>query len=75
MDTRAAEFSECILTSLKLKEMERRCIFKKAMEGILTQRVPFRKKRGFEVLSDEWLLYDRQFERLVQNVLDDPRTR
>jgi asparagine synthase (glutamine-hydrolysing) len=75
LDTRLAEFSGRIPTSLKLKGMEKRYIFKRAMKGILPDKVLFKKKHGFGVPLGEWFLHDRQLKGLVQDVLDDPRTR
>jgi len=75
LDTKLAEFSGRIPSSLKLKGMEKRYIFKKAMKGILPDKVLFKKKHGFGVPLGEWFLHDRQLKGLVQDVLHDPRTR
>jgi asparagine synthase (glutamine-hydrolysing) len=75
LDTKLAEFSGRIPTSLKLKGMEKRYIFKKAMKGILPDKVLSKKKHGFGVPLGEWFLHDRQLKCLVQDVLHDPRTR
>ena len=75
LDTRLAEFSGRIPASLKLKGMEKRYIFKKAMRGILPDKVLFKKKHGFGVPIGQWFLHDRQLRTLIRDVLDDPRTR
>jgi asparagine synthase (glutamine-hydrolysing) len=75
LDTRLAEFSGRIPANLKLKGMEKRYIFKKAMKGILPDEVLYKKKHGFGVPLGEWFLHDRRLKSLVQDVLRDPRTR
>ena len=58
LDTRLAEFSGRIPTKLKLKGMEKRYIFKRAMKGILPDEVLHKKKHGFGVPLGEWFLHD-----------------
>jgi asparagine synthase (glutamine-hydrolysing) len=75
LDTRLVEFSGRIPASLKLKGMEKRYIFKKAMKGILPDKVLHKKKHGFGVPLGEWFLHDKRLKSLVQDVLRDRRTR
>ena len=74
LDTRLAEFSGRIPTNLKLRGMEKRFIFKKAMKGILPDEVLSKKKHGFGVPLGEWFLHDHGLKSFVQDVLRDPRT-
>jgi asparagine synthase (glutamine-hydrolysing) len=75
LDTHLVEFSCRIPARLKLKGMEKRYIFKKAMREILPRRVLYKKKHGFGVPLGDWFLRDRRLKALVQDVLSDPRTR
>jgi asparagine synthase (glutamine-hydrolysing) len=75
LDTRLAEFSGRMPAKLKLKGMEKRYIFKRAMKGILPDEVLRKKKHGFGVPLGEWFLHDSRLKTLVQDVLCDPRTR
>jgi len=75
LDTRLAEFSGRIPATLKLKGMEKRYIFKRAMRGILPDKVLFKKKHGFGVPLGQWFLHDPQLKSLVGDVLGDSRTR
>ncbi len=75
LDYRLAELSGRIPSALKLKGFEKRYIFKRAMEGILPDRVLHKKKHGFGVPLGQWLLQDPQLKSLVEDVLGDARTR
>jgi asparagine synthase (glutamine-hydrolysing) len=75
LDTRLVEFSGRIPARLKLKGMEKRYIFKQAMAGLLPKNVLYKKKHGFGVPLGEWFLRDSRLKALVQDVLNDPRTR
>jgi asparagine synthase (glutamine-hydrolysing) len=75
LDQRLVEFSGLIPSSLKMKGFEKRYIFKKAMTGILPDEVLYKKKHGFGVPLGQWLLKDAKLKTLVQDVLNDTRTR
>jgi asparagine synthase (glutamine-hydrolysing) len=75
LDHRLAELSGRIPVALKLKGFQKRYIFKRAMSGILPHCVLKKKKHGFAVPLAFWLLQDRRLDRLVRDVLTDPRTR
>jgi asparagine synthase (glutamine-hydrolysing) len=75
LDYRLAELSGRIPVNLKLNGMKKRFIFKKAMQDILPAEVLNKKKHGFGVPLARWLLEDKQFNELVQDVLGDARTR
>jgi len=75
LDQRLVEFSGRIPSILKMKGFEKRYIFKKAMTGILPDEVLQKKKHGFGVPLGQWLLKDENLKALVQDVLNDTRTR
>jgi asparagine synthase (glutamine-hydrolysing) len=75
LDRSLAEFSGTIPTSLKLRGSQKRYIFKKAMLGILPEKVLFKKKHGFGVPIGDWFLLDEGLYSLAQDVLNDSRTR
>jgi asparagine synthase (glutamine-hydrolysing) len=75
LDSTLVELSARIPTGLKLKGFEKRYIFKQAMKGILPSKVLYKKKHGFGVPLGVWFLQDPRLQSLVQDVLNDPRTR
>jgi len=75
LDQRLVEFSGLIPSRLKMRGFEKRYIFKKALSGILPDEVLYKKKHGFGVPLGQWLLKDEKLKTLVQDVLNDPRTR
>lgn len=75
LDYRLAELTGSIPSELKLKGFEKRYIFKQAMQGILPDRVLYKKKHGFGVPLGLWFLRDPQLNSLAQEILRDPRTR
>jgi asparagine synthase (glutamine-hydrolysing) len=75
LDHRLAEFSGRIPSQLKLKGLQKRYIFKKAMQGILPEMVLNKKKHGFGVPLASWLLQDPRLNAFMRDVLCDPATR
>jgi asparagine synthase (glutamine-hydrolysing) len=75
LDRKLVELAGRVPARLKLKGFEKRYIFKQAMRGILPDEVLFKKKHGFGVPLGIWLLRDPQLKSLVQDVLNDSRTR
>jgi asparagine synthase (glutamine-hydrolysing) len=75
LDDRLAELSGRIPASLKLKGFEKRYIFKKAMKGVLPDKILYKKKHGFGVPLAQWLLGDPRMRDLLQDVMHDPKTR
>jgi asparagine synthase (glutamine-hydrolysing) len=75
LDHRLAEFSALIPSRLKLKGMQKRYIFKKAMKGTLPDTVLLKKKHGFGVPLASWFLRDKRLNSLMHDVLGDSRTR
>jgi asparagine synthase (glutamine-hydrolysing) len=75
LDYRLAELSGRIPSRLKLKGFQKRYIFKRAMKDILPAEVLRKKKHGFGVPMALWFLQDERLDKLVKDVLNDPRTR
>lgn len=74
LDFRLAELSAHIPSELKLRGFKKRYIFKRAMKGILPDRVLYKKKHGFGVPVGSWLVNEREAESLVDDILADPVT-
>jgi asparagine synthase (glutamine-hydrolysing) len=75
LDARLVEFSGHIPTYLKLRGMEKRYIFKRAMKDILPDQVLHKKKHGFGVPLGQWLLRDAGLKSFAQELLRDRKTR
>ena len=70
LDHKLIEFVETIPTELKLKGLETKYIFKKALEGIVPNEILHREKQGFGVPIGEWInskLRDRIHENLTES--------
>jgi asparagine synthase (glutamine-hydrolysing) len=70
LDQELIEFVQNIPTELKLKGLETKYIFKKAMEGIVPHEILHREKQGFGVPINEWInlqLKDRIHETLSES--------
>ena len=57
---------------LKLKGLETKYIFKKAMEGIVPHEILYREKQGFGVPIGEWI--NAQLKERIYSDLTDKRT-
>jgi asparagine synthase (glutamine-hydrolysing) len=55
LDHKLIEFVETIPTELKLKGLETKYIFKKALEGIVPNEILYREKQGFGVPIGDWI--------------------
>ena len=75
LDYRLAELSGRVPAALKMRDFEKRFIFKEAMKEILPHNVLYKKKHGFGVPVALWFLQDPRLESLVADVLTDSRTR
>lgn len=58
----------------KVRGMQKRYLFKRAMAGILPEAVLRKKKQGFGLPVAVWLRHDAQFRQLVSDVVFDART-
>jgi asparagine synthase (glutamine-hydrolysing) len=75
LDDQLAELSSRIPSSLKLKGNEKRYIFKQGMKPILPHKILYKTKHGFGVPLALWFLQEPKLNTLMQDVLNDPRTR
>lgn len=75
MDHDLVELSGHLPTRFKVNGFEKRYIFKKAMRGILPDKVLYKKKHGFGVPLAVWLLQNPRLQSLIQDTLGDARTR
>ncbi|HEX7287829.1 MAG TPA: asparagine synthase-related protein [Candidatus Angelobacter sp.] len=75
LDHRLVQLAGRIPVDLKLRGLQKRYIFKKAMTGILPDQVLYKKKHGMGVPVSSWLLTDPQLHALALDVLHDTRTR
>jgi asparagine synthase (glutamine-hydrolysing) len=55
LDQKLIEFVVKIPAELKLKNLETKYIFKKALEGVVPREILYREKQGFGVPINEWI--------------------
>ena len=72
LDHKLIEFVQNIPTELKLKGLETKYIFKKAMEGIVPREILYREKQGFGVPINEWI--NSQLKERIHQTLSDAKT-
>jgi asparagine synthase (glutamine-hydrolysing) len=72
LDHKLIEFVEKIPTKLKLKGLETKYIFKKAMEGIVPNEILYREKQGFGVPINEWI--NSQLKEKIHEALSENKT-
>lgn len=72
LDHKLIEFVVGMPTELKLKGLETKYIFKKAMEGIVPNEILYREKQGFGVPINEWI--NSQLKGRIHETLSDSRT-
>lgn len=75
LDDRLVEFAGTVPPSLKLRGFQKRYIFKQAMKGILPDKILYKQKHGFGVPVAQWLLENPRMGSLMQDILNDSRTR
>ena len=75
LDDQLVSFAGRIPTTLKLKGFQKRFIFKRAMKGILPDKILHKKKHGFGVPLAQWLLNEPRMRELTGDVMHDERTR
>jgi asparagine synthase (glutamine-hydrolysing) len=75
MDHDLVELAGQLPARLKLKNFEKRYIFKQAMRKILPHKVLYKEKHGFGVPLAVWLLQNPRLQSLIQDTLGDRRTR
>lgn len=72
LDHKLIEFVTRIPASLKMKGLETKHIFKRAMRGLVPNEILERPKQGFGVPIDEWI--NRQLRRRIHDTLTERRT-
>lgn len=72
LDHKLIEFAVNIPTELKLKGLETKYIFKKAMEGIVPNEILYREKQGFGVPINEWI--NSQLKARIHETLSEAKT-
>ncbi len=72
LDQELIEFVQTIPSELKLKNLETKYIFKKAMEGIVPNDILYREKQGFGVPINEWI--NSQLKQRIRETLLEKRT-
>lgn len=72
LDHELIEFVETIPAELKLKGLETKYIFKKAMEGIVPNEILYREKQGFGVPIGEWI--NSQLKARIHETLLEKKT-
>ena len=72
LDHELIEFVQKIPARLKLKGLETKYIFKKAMEGIVPNEILYREKQGFGVPINEWI--NSQLKDRIHGILSEKRT-
>jgi asparagine synthase (glutamine-hydrolysing) len=72
LDHELIEFVVGMPAELKLKGLETKYIFKKAMEGIVPREILYREKQGFGVPIGEWI--NSQLKERIYSDLTDGRT-
>lgn len=72
LDHKLIEYVVGMPTELKLKGLETKYIFKKAMEGIVPNEILYREKQGFGVPINEWI--NSQLKTRIHDTLSDSKT-
>ncbi len=72
LDHELIEFVQKIPAEFKLKGLETKYIFKKAMEGIVPYEILYREKQGFGVPINEWI--NSQLKDRIHGILSEKRT-
>lgn len=71
LDHAVAEFSGRLPAQLKVKGLQKRYLFKKALTGFLPDEVIHKKKHGFGIPVGAWFRTDPQFRELLLDVTCD----
>lgn len=72
LDHKLIEYVVGMPTELKLKGLETKYIFKKAMEGIVPHEILYREKQGFGVPINEWI--NSQLKDRIRETLSEKKT-
>jgi asparagine synthase (glutamine-hydrolysing) len=75
LDARLAEFSGRIPTNLKLRGLEKRYLFKRALADFLPPAILKKPKHGFGAPVAVWMRNDTRWRDFVGDLLHDPHAR
>jgi asparagine synthase (glutamine-hydrolysing) len=75
LDPTLVAFANRLPQRYKVRGLEKRTLFKKAMKGILPEAILRKKKQGFGLPTSVWLRSDSQFQSTVRDTLFDQRAR
>jgi asparagine synthase (glutamine-hydrolysing) len=75
LDTRVVELSARVPPQLKMKRLELRTFYKRAMRGFLPDKVIAKKKHGFGLPFGVWLKTDPPLANLIRGHLEDLKRR
>ena len=73
LDHKLIEFAQSIPASLKLRGLETKYIFKRAVAGLVPEEILHRPKQGFDVPIRRW--FNHELRELLDDTLRDRRTR
>jgi len=74
-DPDLVEYCGRLPAKYKVRGLNKRYLFKKAMDGILPEAILNKRKQGFGLPTAIWLKEDRATQEFVRDVLQDARTR
>jgi len=75
LDRKLVSLAGEIPSGLKMKALEKRYIFKRAMSTVLSPKVLHKTKHGFGVPVSAWLLQNPKLGTMTMDILNDSRTR
>jgi asparagine synthase (glutamine-hydrolysing) len=75
LDPALVAFTGRLAERQKVRGLDKRHLFKRAMQGVLPQAVLRKKKQGFGLPVAVWLRENDAFRTFTRHVLDDRRTR
>jgi asparagine synthase (glutamine-hydrolysing) len=75
LDPNLVAFANRLPQRFKVRGLEKRTLFKKAMKDILPEEILRKKKQGFGLPISVWLRSDPQFRSTVRDALFDQRAR
>jgi asparagine synthase (glutamine-hydrolysing) len=75
LDPDLVEYCGRLPAGYKVRGLQKRYLFKKAMAGILPEAILSKRKQGFGLPTAIWLKEDRATQDFVRDVLHDGRTR
>jgi asparagine synthase (glutamine-hydrolysing) len=75
LDPQLVAYTGRLPERFKVRGLQKRYLFRRAMQGILPEEILRKKKQGFGLPIAVWLRSDRAFQSMVRDALFDPRAR